>query len=155
MLKQRVVLIATGAAAMLGRVLGPSLRTRASIRLGSAVPGGSGREVTNPPEGHELNVSVRAALVARARALTGGIIRPDLSTSGPSRWSVQGLRHIGYKRDSTVKQLHRFALDESGAEIIEYAVVTVILLLSTGLILSQIYDTVLDVMIGILEELTQ
>ena len=69
--------------------------------------------------------------------------------------SVQVLRHTMCKRDSMVKQLHRFALDESGAEIIEYAVVTVILLLSTGLILSQIYDTVLDVMIGILKELTQ
>lgn len=52
-----------------------------------------------------------------------------------------------------VKQLKRFILDENGAEVIEYAVVTVILLLSTGLILSEIYDAVLDVMVNILEKL--
>jgi Flp pilus assembly pilin Flp len=56
-------------------------------------------------------------------------------------------------RNSMVKQLKRFILDENGAEVIEYAVVTVILLLSTGLILSEIYDAVLDVMVNILEKL--
>jgi len=58
------------------------------------------------------------------------------------------------KRRSTIEQLKRFVLDESGAEVIEYAVVTFILLLSTGLLLREIYDTVLEVMKQILVELT-
>jgi len=52
-----------------------------------------------------------------------------------------------------VKQLKRFMLDESGAEVIEYAVVTVILLLATGILLRDIYDAVIDVMVSILEKL--
>ena len=59
-----------------------------------------------------------------------------------------------HKRDSTIEQLKTFVLDESRAEVIEYAVVTFILLLSTGLLLREIYDTVLEVMKQILVELT-
>ncbi len=54
-----------------------------------------------------------------------------------------------------VKELQRFLLDESGAELVEWALVTVVLLLSTGLILIQIYDEVIKVMEGILVQLTQ
>ena len=61
---------------------------------------------------------------------------------------------MAHKRDSTIEQLKTFVLDESRAEVIEYAVVTFILLLSTGLLLREIYDTVLEVMKQILVELT-
>jgi len=118
--------------------------------------------VATAPAQHKPSAFVRAALVTRERASTASCVRPDRSTNGPNHPPValadgpcKDYSTLDTKRDSTVKQLHRFALDESGAEIIEYAVVTVILLLSTGLILSQIYDTVLDVMVSILKELTQ
>ncbi len=54
-----------------------------------------------------------------------------------------------------VKTLHRFLRDESGPELVEWAVVTVVLLLATGVILSQIYDRVIQVMVTILEQLTR
>ena len=54
-----------------------------------------------------------------------------------------------------VEELRRFLLDESGPELVEWAVVTVVLLLATGVILSQIYDRVIEVMVGILQQLTR
>jgi len=54
-----------------------------------------------------------------------------------------------------VKELRRFFVDEDGPELVEWAVVTIVLLLATGLILSQIYDQVLAVMEGILVQLTR
>jgi len=53
------------------------------------------------------------------------------------------------------ERLHRFLRDESGPELVEWAVVTLVLLLATGVILSQIYDQVIQVMVGILQQLTR
>jgi Flp pilus assembly pilin Flp len=53
------------------------------------------------------------------------------------------------------RELRRFLLDQSGPELVEWALVTVVLLLATGLILVQIYDEVLALMQSILMELTQ
>jgi len=53
------------------------------------------------------------------------------------------------------KELQRFLLDESGPELVEWALVTLVLLLATGLILVQIYDQVIEVMKGILTQLTR
>jgi hypothetical protein len=50
--------------------------------------------------------------------------------------------------------LHRFLPDESGPELVEWALVTVVLLLATGLLLSQIYDQVIEVLVGILQQLS-
>jgi len=52
-------------------------------------------------------------------------------------------------------RFRKLVLDESGPELVEWAVVTVVLLLATGVILSQIYDRVIEVMVGILVQLTQ
>jgi len=54
-----------------------------------------------------------------------------------------------------VERYRRFLRDESGPELVEWAVVTAVLLLATGVILSQIYDQVIAVMVGILKQLTQ
>jgi len=54
-----------------------------------------------------------------------------------------------------VERFHRFLRDESGPELVEWAVVTLVLLLATGVILSQIYDQVIEVMVGILVQLTR
>jgi len=54
-----------------------------------------------------------------------------------------------------LEKVHRFFLDESGPELVEWALVTVVLLLATGVILSQIYDRVIEVMVGILMQLTR
>lgn len=53
------------------------------------------------------------------------------------------------------ERLHRFLRDERGPELVEWAVVTLVLLLATGVILSQIYDQVIQVMVGILQQLTR
>lgn len=53
------------------------------------------------------------------------------------------------------KELKRFLLDQSGPELVEWALVTIVLLVATGLILVQIYDEVLALMQSILMELTQ
>ena len=53
------------------------------------------------------------------------------------------------------KQLRRFVLDEDGPELVEWALVTIVLLLATGLILIQVYDEVLRVMQSILLQLAQ
>ena len=52
-------------------------------------------------------------------------------------------------------KLRDFLQDESGPELVEWAVVTVVLLLATGVLLSQIYDRVIEVMTGILVQLTR
>jgi len=52
-----------------------------------------------------------------------------------------------------VEELRRFLLDESGPELVEWAMVTMVLLLATGLILIQIYDEVIRVMEGLLQQL--
>ena len=54
-----------------------------------------------------------------------------------------------------VEEFRKFILDESGPELVEWALVTVVLLLATGVILSQIYDRVIEVMVGILLQLTR
>jgi Flp pilus assembly pilin Flp len=52
-------------------------------------------------------------------------------------------------------KLREFLQDETGPELVEWAVVTVVLLLATGVLLSQIYDRVIEVMTGILVQLTR
>ena len=52
-------------------------------------------------------------------------------------------------------KLREFLRDETGPELVEWAVVTVVLLLATGVLLSQIYDRVIEVMTGILVQLTR
>lgn len=52
-------------------------------------------------------------------------------------------------------RVRQFLQDERGPELVEWAVVTVVLLLATGVILSQIYDRVIEVMVGILIQLTR
>ena len=59
------------------------------------------------------------------------------------------------KRFGMLTRFRKLVLDESGPELVEWAVVTVVLLLATGVILSQIYDRVIEVMVGILVQLTQ
>jgi hypothetical protein len=54
-----------------------------------------------------------------------------------------------------VEEFHKFLLDESGPELVEWALVTLVLLLATGILLSQIYDRVIEVMVGILVQLTR
>ena len=49
--------------------------------------------------------------------------------------------------------MRRFLLDESGPELVEWAMVTMVLLLATGLILIQIYDEVIRVMEQLLQQL--
>jgi Flp pilus assembly pilin Flp len=61
----------------------------------------------------------------------------------------------GRERRCMSRELRRFLLDQSGPELVEWALVTVVLLLATGLILVQIYDEVLALMQSILMELTQ
>jgi hypothetical protein len=53
-----------------------------------------------------------------------------------------------------LQHLHRFVGDESGPELVEWALVTVVLLLATGLLLSQIYDRVIEVLVGIMRQLS-
>ena len=53
------------------------------------------------------------------------------------------------------ERFRRFLQDQEGPELVEWAVVTVVLLLATGVILSQIYDRVIEVMVGILVQLTR
>ena len=64
-------------------------------------------------------------------------------------------RMSGRERRCMSRELRRFLLDQSGPELVEWALVTVVLLLATGLILIQIYDEVLALMQSILAELTQ
>jgi len=52
-----------------------------------------------------------------------------------------------------LRELRRFLRDQSGPEIVEWALVTAVLLLATGVLLAQIYDEVLLVMKGILAQL--
>jgi Flp pilus assembly pilin Flp len=52
-------------------------------------------------------------------------------------------------------ELREFLQDETGPELVEWAVVTVVLLLATGVLLSQIYDRVIEVMTSILVQLTR
>lgn len=52
-----------------------------------------------------------------------------------------------------VEEVRRFLLDESGPELVEWAMVTMVLLLATGLILIQIYDEVIRVMEQLLQQL--
>jgi len=52
-----------------------------------------------------------------------------------------------------LSELRRLLRDESGAEIVEWALVTAVLLLASGVLLAQIYDEVLAVMRGILVQL--
>ena len=54
-----------------------------------------------------------------------------------------------------LERLTGFLQDERGPELVEWAVVTVVLLLATGLLLAQIYDRVIDVMRSILLQLTR
>lgn len=52
-----------------------------------------------------------------------------------------------------MSELRRFLSDESGPELVEWAMVTIVLLLATGIILIQIYNEVIDVMERILTQL--
>lgn len=52
-----------------------------------------------------------------------------------------------------LRKLRKLLRDESGPEIVEWALVTAVLLLATGVLLAQIYDEVLVVMRGILAQL--
>jgi Flp pilus assembly protein TadG len=52
-----------------------------------------------------------------------------------------------------VERLRRLWSDESGPELVEWAMVTIVLLLATGIILIQIYNEVIDVMERILTQL--
>jgi Flp pilus assembly pilin Flp len=54
-----------------------------------------------------------------------------------------------------VEAFRKFIVDESGPELVEWALVTLVLLLATGVILGQIYDRVIEVMVGILLQLTR
>jgi hypothetical protein len=53
------------------------------------------------------------------------------------------------------RRLKALLHDEAGPELVEWAVVTVVLLLATGVVLTQIYDQVIEVLVGILVQLTR
>jgi len=53
------------------------------------------------------------------------------------------------------RRLKTLLRDEAGPELVEWAVVTVVLLLATGVVLTQIYDQVIEVLVGILVQLTR
>jgi len=58
-----------------------------------------------------------------------------------------------HRKQIMVEEVRRFLLDESGPELVEWAMVTMVLLLATGLILIQIYDEVIRVMEQLLQQL--
>jgi len=80
-----------------------------------------------------------------------------VSVASARRWPGTPKVAVAHDREGCLmgERLHRFLRDESGPELVEWAVVTLVLLLATGVILSQIYDQVIQVMVGILQQLTR
>ncbi len=72
---------------------------------------------------------------------------------GQALWAYYRTLLAKHRKQIMVEEVRRFLLDESGPELVEWAMVTMVLLLATGLILIQIYDEVIRVMEQLLQQL--